>query len=148
VDLYSAFCVRNLDALSVLIEGGEEGLKMAFKSGQSKINVLETSSLDVIGCLECYPGTGVVVYLERGADLHMAQLMLLPLTVSCFSKIQIGFAFLVPADPGSPGQRAVKRVCVCVCVLVVLLFPFVLLPDISFRLNEDFQCGRLTTLGR
>jgi len=36
-----------------------------------------------------------------------------PLTVSCFSKIQIGFTFLVPAYPGSPGQRAVKRVCVC-----------------------------------
>jgi len=49
--------------------------------------------------------------------LHMAQLMPLPLTVSCFSKIQIGFAFLVPAHPGSPGQRAVKRECVCVCVL-------------------------------
>ena len=45
--------------------------------------------------------------------LHMAQLMPLPLTVSCFSKIQIGFTFLVPADPGSPGQRAIKRVCVC-----------------------------------
>jgi len=44
--------------------------------------------------------------------LHMAQLMLLPLTVSCFSKIQIGFTFLVPAHPGSPGQRAIKRVCV------------------------------------
>ena len=44
----------------------------------------------------------------------MAQLMPLPLTVSCFSKIQIGFTFLVPADPGSPGKRAVKRVCVCV----------------------------------
>jgi len=43
--------------------------------------------------------------------LHMAQLMPLPLTVSCFSKIQIGFTFLVPAHPGSPGQRAVKRVC-------------------------------------
>ena len=42
----------------------------------------------------------------------MAQLMPLPLTVSCFSKIQIGFTFLVPAHPGSPGQRAVKRVCV------------------------------------
>ena len=41
----------------------------------------------------------------------MAQLMPLPLTVSCFSKIQIGFAFLVPAHPGSPGQRAVKWVC-------------------------------------
>jgi len=39
--------------------------------------------------------------------------MPLPLTVSCFSKIQIGFIFPVPADPGSPGQRAVKRVCVC-----------------------------------
>ena len=46
----------------------------------------------------------------------MAQLMLLPLTVSCFSQIQIGFTFLVPAHLGSPGQRAVKRVCVCVCV--------------------------------
>ena len=46
----------------------------------------------------------------------MAQLMALPLTVSCFSKIQIGFTFLVPAHPGRPEQRAVKRVvCVCVC---------------------------------
>ena len=55
---------------------------------------------------------GVVICLERGADLHMAQLMSLPLTVSCFSKIQIGFTFLVPAHPGSPGKRAVKHVCV------------------------------------
>jgi len=54
--------------------------------------------------------------VERGADLHTAQLMPLPLTVSCSSKIQIGFTFLVPAHPGSPGQRAVKWVCVCVCV--------------------------------
>ena len=59
-------------------------------------------------------GAGVVICLERGADLHMAQLMPTPLTVSCFSKIQIGFTFLVPAHPGSPGKRAVKRVCVCV----------------------------------
>ena len=57
-------------------------------------------------------GSGVVICLERGADLHMAQLMPLPLTVSCFSKIQIGFTFLVPAHPGNPGKRAVKRVCV------------------------------------
>jgi len=55
----------------------------------------------------------VVICLERGADLHMAQLMPLSLTVSCFSKIQIGFAFLVPADLGSPGKKAVKRVFVC-----------------------------------
>ena len=45
--------------------------------------------------------------------MHTAQLMPLPLTVSCFSKIQIGFTFLVPAHPGSPGKRAFKRVCVC-----------------------------------
>jgi len=42
----------------------------------------------------------------------MAQLMPLPLTVSCFSKIQIGFTFLLPAHPGSPGHRSVKQVCV------------------------------------
>ena len=58
----------------------------------------------------------MVVCLERGADLHMAQLMLLPLNFSCFSKIQIGFTFLVPAHLGSPGKRTVKRVCVCVSV--------------------------------
>ena len=46
--------------------------------------------------------------------------MPLQLTVSCFSKIQIGFTFLVPAHPGSPVKRAVKRVCVCVCVCVLL----------------------------
>ena len=63
-------------------------------------------------------GAGVVVCLERSADLHMAQLMPLPLTVCCFTKIQIGFTFLVTAHPGSPGQRAVKRVCVCVCACV------------------------------
>ena len=54
----------------------------------------------------------MVICLEQGADLHMAQIMPLPLTVSCFSKIQIGFTFLVPAHLGSPGKRAVKRVCV------------------------------------
>jgi len=43
----------------------------------------------------------------------MAQLMPLSLSVSCFSKIQIGFTFLVLDDPGSPGKRAVKQVCVC-----------------------------------
>jgi len=55
----------------------------------------------------------MVICLERGADLHMFQLMPLPLTVSCFGKIQIGFAFLVPAHLDGPGERAVKRVCVC-----------------------------------
>ena len=59
----------------------------------------------------------MVICLEQGADLYMAQLMPLPLTVSCFSKIQIGFAFLVPADPGSRGKMAVKWVYVCMLLL-------------------------------
>ena len=62
----------------------------------------------------------MVVCLQQGADLHMAQLMPLPLSVSCFSKIQIGFTFLVLAHPGSPGKRAVKWVCACVCSVVSL----------------------------
>ena len=61
----------------------------------------------------------MVICLERGADLHMAQLMPLPLTVSCSSKI--GFTFRVPAHLGSPRQRAVKRVCMCVCACVYFL---------------------------
>jgi len=56
----------------------------------------------------------MVICLEQGADLHMAQRMPLPLTISSFSKIQIGFTFLVPAHSGSPRKRAVKRVRVCI----------------------------------
>ena len=57
----------------------------------------------------------MVIYLEQGADL--AQLMPEPLTVSCFSKIQIGFTFLVLAYPGSPGKGTLNM-CVCVFVCV------------------------------
>jgi len=65
----------------------------------------------------------MVISLERGADLHVAQLMPLPLTVSCFSKIQISFTFLVPDHAGSPGQRAIKMgVCVCVGMFDFVLF--------------------------
>ena len=53
----------------------------------------------------------------------MAQLMPLPLIVSCVSKIQIGFTFLVPAHLGSPGKRAIKRVCVCVCSIFISAAP-------------------------
>jgi len=62
----------------------------------------------------------VVVCLEQGADLRMAQLMPLPPTVSCFTEIHIGFTFLVPAHLGSPGKRAIKRVCVAVAVAVAV----------------------------
>jgi len=67
-------------------------------------------------------GAGVVICLERGADLHMTQLIPLPLTVACFSKIQIGFSFLVLAHPGSPGKMAIKRVCVCVGYIATIIF--------------------------
>jgi len=53
-------------------------------------------------------GAGTGICLWWGADLHMAQLMPLPPTVSCLSEIQIGFTFLVPANLGSSRQRAVK----------------------------------------
>jgi len=58
----------------------------------------------VVGCWRGY---------LTGARCKLAQRMPLPLTVSCFSEIQIGLSFLVPAHLGSPGKRAVKWVCVC-----------------------------------
>jgi len=62
----------------------------------------------------------MVICLVRGADLHVAHLMPLPLTVSCFNKIQNGFTFLVPAHPSSPGKGPLNG-CVCVCVCVVII---------------------------
>jgi len=73
-----------------------------------ELNILKRASINE------WWGAGVVICLERYEDLHTAQLMPLPLTVSCFSKIRIRFTFLVLAHPGSPGHGAVKRVCVCV----------------------------------
>jgi len=64
-------------------------------------------------------GAGMVICLEQCADLHMAQLMPLPLTVSCFSKIQVGFTFLIVAYAGSPGKGPLSvrvRACVRACV--------------------------------
>jgi len=65
-------------------------------------------------CTEQTAGTRWLIADVNGRSSygHMAQLMPLPLTVSCFSKIQIGFTFLVPAHPGSPGQRSIEWVCV------------------------------------
>ena len=63
---------------------------------------------DII-CRGWYWVHGAVVFSYNAT---VCPLQPLPLTVSCFSKIQIGFTFLVPAHLGSPGQRAVKRACV------------------------------------
>ena len=90
----------------------------------------------------------MVICLEQGADLHMAQLMPLPLTVSCFSEIQIGFTFLVPAHPGSPGQRAIKRMCVCIVALgyvvqisVRFSYSNVIVVCLHGHFTEYFLCG-------
>ena len=92
---YRSLCSSAFSALMLLV-GWQKGHPACKNSG-------------VVGCWRGY--------LERGADLHMAQLMPLPLTVSCFSKIQIGFTFLAPAHLSSAGQRAVKWVFVCVLQL-------------------------------
>ena len=70
----------------------------------------------------------MVICLERGADLHMAQLMPLPLTVSCFSKIQIGFTVWYRLTRMCVCVHACVRACVCVCVCV-----FSLLADQGLR---------------
>ena len=62
----------------------------------------------------------MVICLQRGADLHMVQLMPLPLTVSCFSKIRIGLTFLVPAYLGSPGKGPLNG---CCCSSFIYLLP-------------------------
>ena len=59
----------------------------------------------------------VLAWLSVWSEVQtcMAQLMPLPLTVSCFSKIQTGFTFLVPAHLGSHGKGPLNG-CVCVCL--------------------------------
>jgi len=44
-------------------------------------------------------GAGMVICLERGADLHMAQRMPLPLTVSALAKCRLVYL----SGTGSPG---------------------------------------------
>ena len=64
----------------------------------------------------------MVVSLEQGADLHSSYGPADATATHCLllSKTQIGFTFLVLAHSGSPGQSAIKWVCVCVCVCVCL----------------------------
>jgi len=62
-------------------------------------------------------GAGVVICLELGADLHMAQLMPLPLTVSCFSKSRLVLPFWYRLTRVVP-EKGPLNGCVCVCVIV------------------------------
>ena len=120
---------------------------MSFPAGswaEPRQKTILVSLLKAVTCLQCFDtvgwaagrasglyktewwGAGVVIYLERGADLHVALLMPVPLTVSCFSKIHVRFTFIVLAEPGNPGPRDIKRVCVCVCVIKSCHLPSVL----------------------
>ena len=76
----------------------------------------------------------MVICLERCANLHMVQLMSLPPTVSCFSKIQIGFTFLVPAHLGSLEKGALNG-CVCVCVFFARV-------EVVMPLSTDYSMMR------
>ena len=78
----------------------------------------------------------MVICLERGADLHMFQLMPLPLTVSCFSKIQIGFTFLVLAHLGSPGKGLLNG-CVCVYLVCIMSFRIFMLLSSTAAVNHS-----------
>ena len=82
----------------------------------------------------------MVICLEQGADLHIAQLMPLPLTVSCFSKIQIGFTFLVPAHPGSPKKGLLNRG-VCETTMVIKKLNLKMADSCRFQnpLNHDIS---------
>jgi len=71
----------------------------------------------------------------------MAQLMPLPLTISCFSKIQIGFTFLVPAHPGSPGKKC-RYTCVCVCVCIIIIIIIIInkaLITVTLKIQQHYR---------
>jgi len=74
----------------------------------------------MLSCLDpVWWGTGVVICLQWGADLHMAQLMPLPLTVYCFSEIQIGYTFFGNRLTRVVPEKGPLNMCVCVCVWIL-----------------------------
>ena len=78
----------------------------------------------------------MVICLEQGADLHVAQLMPLPLTVSCVSKIQIGVTFLVPAYTSSPEKGPLNG-----CLLLLLLY--ITNSILQYSVNKQRRMDRL-----
>ena len=118
-----AMCLPNADLIIILLFNCVELLICWLCITVLTFYTLFSALMLLVGRQEGHPackklewwGAGMVISLERSADLHMAQLISLPLTVSCFSKIQIVFTFLLPAHQGSPGQRAIEWLCVCMC---------------------------------
>ena len=102
-------CLHFVSALTLLV-GQQEGHPACKKLSGRVLAWLSVWSA-VQTCTLHMPST-LPFSTSLPCTLHIVQRMPLPLTLSCFSKIKIDFTFLVPAHPGSPGQRAVKR-CVC-----------------------------------
>ena len=98
---------------------GSKAVKRSLLSSLLYVSSASSALTLLVGRQEGHPackktewwGAGMVICLERGADLHMAQLMPLPL-----SKIQTGFIFLVPAHPGVvPDKGPLNGCCYCCC---------------------------------
>jgi len=64
----------------------------------------------LIGRQECQLGAGMVICLERGADLHLVHMIPSPPALSCLSEIQIGFTFVLLSYPGSSRQKMPKNI--------------------------------------
>jgi len=73
---------------------------------------------------------GVLAWLSVRCRLAYHPADAAPLTISCFSEIQIGFTCLIPAHPDGPEQRAIKWMCVCVCTYPI---------DVSGDLEPNLQ---------
>jgi len=115
---------RALSTTSIVTTATHDN-QAVYKSSETKFHKISSALTLLVGRQEGRPackktewwGAGVVICLERGADLHMARLMPLPLTVSCFSKIQICLPFWYRLTRVVPDKWPLNR-CVCVCVCV------------------------------
>ena len=83
---------------------------------QSQSHCAFSALMLFVGWQEGHPAwcAGMVVCLERGADLYMTQLMPLPLTVSCFSKIEIVLPLWYRITQVVQ-DKGLLNGCVCVC---------------------------------
>ena len=122
----SARCTDSPDCLPILLSISSFSSFFPIFSFWFRAVVTFSALTLLVGRQEGHPACkklcgGVLACLSVWSEVQtciMTQLMPLPLTVSCFSKIQIGFTFLVPAHPGSPGKRAVKRMYVYVLLVM------------------------------
>jgi len=93
------------------------------------------------------------IYLGQGADLHMAQLMPLPLTISCSSKSRLVLSFWcwltrVVRDKIQEGREMVVCVCVCVCACMCACVRVCMVGELWKNGWLDLQLGWVAPAGR